>query len=50
VIPAVYVTVMTAVLGQMLFSKDSRTEALIGLGFIAVGAGVFGMLTRAKTA
>ncbi|HEY2784342.1 MAG TPA: amino acid permease [Fimbriiglobus sp.] len=47
-IPAVYVAVMTAVLGQMLFTKDSRTEALIGLGFIAAGAGVFGLLTTRK--
>jgi amino acid transporter len=50
VIPAVYVAVMTAVLGQMLFTKDSRTEALIGLGFIAAGAVVFVPLSRRKSA
>jgi amino acid transporter len=48
VVPIVYVLVMAAVLGNMLMSEAGRTEALIGLGFIAAGAGVFGLINLGK--
>jgi amino acid transporter len=46
VVPALYVLVMTAVLGNMLRNEDDRDIALIGLGFIAAGAGVYAAMKR----
>jgi amino acid transporter len=42
VVPAVFVACMAAVLGNMFFEAGQRREALIGLGFIAAGAVVYG--------
>jgi amino acid transporter len=44
VVPAVYVLVMLAVLANMFWSPDQRTVALIGVGFIVVGAAVYAVL------
>jgi len=42
VVPIVYMLVMSAVLVNMFIQPSQRTEALIGLGFIVVGAAVYG--------
>lgn len=47
-VPAVFVACMAAVLGNMLVSPDQRDVALIGLGFIAVGAGVYAATARGR--
>lgn len=44
VVPLVYVIVMVAVLANMFATPEQRGVALIGLGFIAVGAVVYQML------
>ena len=44
VVPAVYVLIMTAVLANMFVVPDQRTEAVIGVGFILVGAAAYGMV------
>jgi amino acid transporter len=41
VVPAVYVLVMTAVLANMFATPEQRGVAVIGLGFIALGAVVY---------
>lgn len=45
-VPAVYVLVMSAVAANMLATPEQRGEAIIGLGFIAVGAGVYTIVKR----
>ncbi len=49
VVPALYVLVMTAVLVNMFWSPDQRTESVIGLGFILVGAAVYGLVFARRT-
>ncbi len=39
VVPALYILIMALVLGNMFYAQ--RTEALVGVAFIAVGAGVY---------
>lgn len=46
VVPAVFVAAMVAVMGNMIATPEQRTEALIGLGFIATGAGVYALFLR----
>jgi L-asparagine transporter-like permease len=41
IVPAVFIVCMVAVMGNMFASKEQRSEALIGLGFIAVGGAVY---------
>lgn len=48
VVPAVYVFIMALVLANMFATRDQRTEALIGMGFIAVGAAVYGLVFARK--
>lgn len=43
-VPALYVLLMAGVLANMFFQQ--RTESLIGLGFIALGASVYFLLAR----
>ena len=40
-VPALYVSIMAAVLVNMFVTPEQRGEALIGLGFIGVGAVVY---------
>lgn len=46
IVPALYVIIMATVLVSMFYSQ--RTESLVGLGFIAVGAGVYLWVDRAR--
>jgi amino acid transporter len=46
VVPAVYLVAMTAVFVNMLASPADRAEAVAGVGFIAVGAGVYAAVYR----
>jgi amino acid transporter len=46
VVPAVFIVCMAAVLVNMIATPQQRAEALIGLGFIAVGAGVYALFLR----
>ena len=41
VVPALYVLIMACVLGNMFASPETRTEPLVGVGFIVVGALVY---------
>ncbi|HUR54089.1 MAG TPA: APC family permease, partial [Gemmataceae bacterium] len=41
VVPALYILIMGAVLANMFISPQQQSEAVIGLGFIAVGAAVY---------
>jgi amino acid transporter len=50
VVPLVYVLAMGAVLFNMFASPDQRTEALIGMGFIGVGAVVYVAAFRGRRA
>jgi basic amino acid/polyamine antiporter, APA family len=43
-VPILYVLILTLILSNMFLKQ--RTEALVGLGFIAVGAGVYALLGR----
>jgi L-asparagine transporter-like permease len=49
VLPAIYVLILLAVVANM-FLSEQRSEALIGLGFIGVGAVVYGVLFRGRGA
>jgi amino acid transporter len=49
VVPAVYVSCMAAVLANMFAKDESRSEALIGLAFIAAGGLVYAALLRGRT-
>ncbi len=44
VVPIIYMIIMFAVLVNMFIQPTQRTEALIGLGFIVVGAAVYGLV------
>jgi basic amino acid/polyamine antiporter, APA family len=49
VVPALYVAIMLAVLVNMFASPDQRTESIVGLVFIGVGALVYaGLFARRK--
>lgn len=48
VVPAVFVACMVAVLGNMFAGPESRSEALIGLGFIATGGVVYALFLRGR--
>jgi basic amino acid/polyamine antiporter, APA family len=50
VVPAVYVCILAAVAANYFFSPSERFEALVGVGFIAVGAGVYFLLFRGTKA
>jgi amino acid transporter len=50
VVPAVYVCILAAVAANMFLSESERFEALVGLGFIAVGAVVYFLLFRGTKA
>ena len=44
VVPALYVVIMACVLRNMFMSPDQRTEALVGVAFILVGAAVYAVV------
>jgi amino acid transporter len=48
-VPALYVVIMAAVLVNMFISPEQRTEALVGMGFIASGALVYALYFRGRT-
>jgi amino acid transporter len=48
VVPALYVAIMGAVLVNMFATREQRTEALIGTGFIASGAVAYALYFRRK--
>jgi amino acid transporter len=48
VVPALYVVIMGAVLVNMFVSPEQRTEALVGMGFIAAGAAVYAVFLRGR--
>jgi amino acid transporter len=48
VLPAIYVLVMSAVVANMFDSPEQRSEALIGLGFIGLGALVYLVFMRRR--
>jgi APA family basic amino acid/polyamine antiporter len=50
VVPALYVCILTSVAVNMFLSPSERFEALVGLGFIAVGAVVYFLLFRGTKA
>ncbi len=47
-VPGVFVACMTAVLVNMFLEKQSRDEALIGVGFIVIGAAVYAAVLRPR--
>jgi amino acid transporter len=49
VVPALYVAIMAAVLVNFFLSPRQRTEALVGLAFIAVGAAVYRLVYSGRT-
>jgi amino acid transporter len=48
VVPAVYVLAFLAVIFNFFANKETRVEALTGLGFIAVGAVVYVLMYRER--
>jgi amino acid transporter len=46
VVPALYIAIMASVLANMFVTQ--RTEALVGVGFIVVGAAVYGLVFAGK--
>ena len=50
VVPALYIAIMIAVLGNMFYTPEQRTESTIGLGFMAVGAAVYWLVYRGMKA
>jgi L-asparagine transporter-like permease len=46
VVPALYIAIMAAVLVNMFVSPEQRTEALVGMVFIAAGAAVYALFLR----
>jgi L-asparagine transporter-like permease len=52
IVPALYVLIMAAVLTNMFNNPEQRSESIVGLGFIAIGAVVYQVLfagTQAPT-
>jgi hypothetical protein len=45
-VPALYILILACVAANMF--REQRTEALTGVGFIAVGAGVYWMMVRKR--
>lgn len=45
-VPILYVLIMAGVLVNMFWTPDQRFEAIVGLGFIAVGAAVYALFIR----
>jgi len=45
-VPIIYIAIMVVVAGHMFVNQ--RTESLAGLAFIAVGAGVYGIISRGR--
>jgi APA family basic amino acid/polyamine antiporter len=48
VVPALYVAIMSLVLFNFFANPEQRSEAMIGLGFIGVGAAVYLALVRGR--
>jgi APA family basic amino acid/polyamine antiporter len=48
VVPALYCLIMGAVLANMFMTPEQRSEARIGLGFIATGAAVYLLIYRGR--
>jgi amino acid transporter len=48
IVPAVYIAIMGAVLFNMFASPEQRTEALVGMGFIATGALAYAIFARSR--
>jgi APA family basic amino acid/polyamine antiporter len=49
VVPVLYVLIMAAVLANMFITPEQRGEAVVGLGFIGLGAAVYlGVFRRAR--
>jgi amino acid transporter len=48
VVPAVFIVCMVAVLVNMFRAQQQRDEALIGLGFIVIGAVVYALVLRRR--
>ncbi len=44
--PALYVLIMAGVLANMFLSRESRSEAIFGVAFVAVGVGVYFIVDR----
>jgi len=49
VVPLLYIAGMGAVIVTFFATPQSRSEALIGVGFIGLGAVVYGVLFRGRT-
>lgn len=47
-LPAIYVLILAAVVGNMFAGAEQRSEAMIGLGFIGVGAIVYFVVHRRR--
>jgi amino acid transporter len=47
-VPLLYVLIMALVLASYFLNEKQRQEALIGLGFIAVGAGIYYLIGRKR--
>jgi basic amino acid/polyamine antiporter, APA family len=49
VVPLLYIAIMAAVLVNFFVTPQQRTEAFVGIGFIALGAAVYAVLFRGRT-
>jgi APA family basic amino acid/polyamine antiporter len=49
VVPALYVAIMGAVLVTFFATPQQRTEAFVGIAFIALGAAVYALVFRGRT-
>ena len=47
-VPALYIAIMAAVLVNMFVAPEQRTEAFVGMGFIATGAAVYAVFFRGR--
>ncbi|MGL4553058.1 MAG: APC family permease [Gemmataceae bacterium] len=50
VVPALYIAIMAAVLANMFIAPEQRTEAFVGMGFIATGAITYLVCFKGRTA
>jgi basic amino acid/polyamine antiporter, APA family len=48
VLPAIYVIILSLVVANMFVTPAQQSEAIIGLGFIGIGAGVYLLLFRGR--
>lgn len=46
IVPLLYVVIMTAVLWNMFGNPEQRSEAVIGVGFVAIGTAVYFLIVR----